>query len=332
MISIKENTSLKLSGKTSLFISFNYNEEIIKILKDCDVAVYHKKLKLWEVPINAFAEIVDKLTFIDDIAVEFLKDKQENLSIQYYPKLKYKTSPFEYQLEGITYGLNNDKWLLLDSPGLGKTLQAIYLAEELSAQKGLKHCLIVCGIATLRANWEKEIKKHSSKDCIVIGKHENSKGTIVWDSVAKRAEQLRNKIDEFFIIINVESLRNNEIINALKESVNDIDMVILDEAHKCLDGDTLVQTNLGKITIKEIVDKKLDIKVLTLYNDDISYSDVVNFFKLPCEYDSLIELKIMGEDGEIRSLKCTPDHLINTFNRGFIEAQYLTTEDEIILE
>jgi len=44
---------------------------------------------------------------------------------------KLKTKPFDYQLEGINYGINHDKWLLLDSPGLGKTLQVIYIAESL---------------------------------------------------------------------------------------------------------------------------------------------------------------------------------------------------------
>jgi hypothetical protein len=35
---------------------------------------------------------------------------------------EFKTQPFDYQLEGIEYGLNHNNWLLLDAPGLGKTL------------------------------------------------------------------------------------------------------------------------------------------------------------------------------------------------------------------
>ena len=48
--------------------------------------------------------------------------------------------------------LNHYSWLLLDQPGLGKSKTIINLAEELKAQKGLKHCLIICGINTLKAN------------------------------------------------------------------------------------------------------------------------------------------------------------------------------------
>ena len=54
----------------------------------------------------------------------------------------------------------------------------IALAEELKAQKSIEHCLIICGIATLRANWEKEIKKYSDLSYITIGKKINSKGNI----------------------------------------------------------------------------------------------------------------------------------------------------------
>ena len=52
-----------------------------------------------------------------------------------YKLSKYKTKPFSYQEEGIQFGLNHDKWLLLDPPGLGKTLQLIYLAEELKKRE-----------------------------------------------------------------------------------------------------------------------------------------------------------------------------------------------------
>ena len=53
--------------------------------------------------------------------------------------------------------LNNPNGLLQDPPGLGKTLQVIYLAEELKAQENYEHCLILCGINSLKNNWKKEI-------------------------------------------------------------------------------------------------------------------------------------------------------------------------------
>ena len=245
MIRIFEEKSNKLSGNNSLFLSFYFNQDVIDIIKSSSSYNYSKDTKLWEVPVTSLAYLLDNLVYHDDITLTVKDgniDKQKIL-----PLLNYKTKPFPYQFDGITYGLNNDRWLLLDSPGLGKSLQTIYLAEELNAQRGLKHCLVVCGVATLRANWEKEIKKHSNKDSIIIGKKINSKGKVKWDTVAKRAEQLKNKIDEFFIILNIETLRSNEVIEALKENINEIDMIIFDEAHKAKGWSSQQGKNLLKL-------------------------------------------------------------------------------------
>jgi SNF2 family DNA or RNA helicase len=245
MIHIFEGKSKKLSGSTSLFIASPYNADLIKAVKESGISQFIKGENLWEVPITSLAKLLDILVYLDDIklTVNEVSNNETNSTIS----LNYKTKPFNYQLEGIRYGLNHDKWLLLDSPGLGKSLQAIYLAEELSAQRGLKKCLIVCGVATLRANWEKEIKKHSNKDCVVIGKTVNSKGKVKWEPISKRAEQLRNKIDEFFIIINIESLRSLEVLEAIRASENEIDMIIFDEAHKAKGWSSQQGKNLLKL-------------------------------------------------------------------------------------
>lgn len=97
-----------------------------------------------------------------------MKDKKEKVIEE--PKLsKYKTKPFKYQEEGIKYGLTHKNWLLLDEMGLGKSLQAIYIAQELHKRNKLEHCLIICGVSSLKENWRKEIEKHSDLDCTILG-------------------------------------------------------------------------------------------------------------------------------------------------------------------
>lgn len=325
MIYIIEKESKKVSGNTSLFLSFLFNQDIIDIIKKSGPCYYNKDSKMWEVPISSLSHLLDTLTYYDDITLVAQEEEKEKEEIK--PKLEFKTKPFPYQVEGITYGLNCKKWLLLDSPGLGKTLQAIYLAEELKAHHGLKKCLIVCGVASLRANWEKEIKKHSTQDCIIVGKKINSKGRVVWDTVAKRAQQLNNKIDEFFIILNIETLRSDEVIEALKRNVNKIDMIILDEAHKCLVGDTLIDTNIGKLKIEEIVKNHIqcEVKTLNIKNQEVEYKPINEYFELSTT--ELIELTIQKEDSTIITLTCTPDHKVYTHNRGYVEASQLKETD-----
>lgn len=235
MITIFEDKKQRLGGLTSLFIGFEYKEEtarhIINIIKSCGTYFYHKSRQLWEVPLTSLSYLLDNLYYYDDIT--FFPIDEDNNKEVIKPTLKYKTTPFDYQLEGIEFGLNHNKYFLLDDPGLGKTLQTIYIAEELHARGELEHCLIICGIASLRDNWKKEIQKHSTLDCIIIGEKFNSVGNRVWEEIPKRVEQLKNPIKEFFIIINVEGLVEDDIVDAIKNGPNKIGLILLDEAHKC---------------------------------------------------------------------------------------------------
>jgi len=112
---------------------------------------------------------------------------EEDIIVKVDPE-KLKTKPFDYQIEGINYGLNHDKWLLLDAPGLGKTLQVIYIAESLKKQNLIEHCLIICGINTLKYNWKKEIYKHGTEDAIILGERINTKGKVVSEGIKYRKD------------------------------------------------------------------------------------------------------------------------------------------------
>lgn len=300
MIHIFEDKTNKLSGNTSLFLSFLFNQDVIDTIKTSGPTNYNKNTKLWEVPITSLSYLLDNLVYFDDIKLNIKEEGETKEKVK--PILEYKTKPFPYQLEGITYGLNNDKWLLLDSPGLGKSLQTIYLAEELNAQRGLKHCLIVCGVATLRSNWEKEIKRHSDKDSIIIGKKTTSKGKVKWETIPKRAEQLRTKIDEFFIIINIETLRSAEVVEALKENVNEIDMIIFDEAHKAKGWSSQQGKNLlklknfrykvactGTILMNNPLDAYVPLKWI-----DVEKANVTTFKNQYCEFGGFGGYEITG--------------------------------------
>lgn len=232
-------------GQTSLFVSFDYDPKIIEIIKQANSYVYDDTTKTWEMPLNNLSYLIDNLTSIDDINLDFLPvEKEEELPLV----VDYKLKPFNYQLEGIKWLINHENGLLLDVPGLGKTAQVIYAAEELKAQKNIEHCLIICGINTLKNNWKREIQKFSNLDCIIIGEKINSKGKISYASVKDRAEQLYQPIKEFFVILNVESLRDSTVVDAIKSSYNSFDMIVIDEIHKLKGATTSQQSkNLLKL-------------------------------------------------------------------------------------
>lgn len=301
MIIIEEKKCNKLSGLTSLFLTFDYNPNIIDIIKSSEIYVYDKKEHTWEVPLTSLSSLVDNLINIDVVKLKLKKEtkvKQELL----LPSIKYKTPPMEHQLEAIKYGLSHNKWLLLDAPGLGKTLTTIYIAEELHKQKQIEHCLIICGINSLKSNWQKEIKKHSTLDSIIIGQRVNSKGKVVSTSIKERIEQLNKKIDEFFVIINVESLRDDKIVKTINNSINKFDLILFDELHKAKSTHAEQSQNLLKLESKYkigmtgslIMNNPLDSYMPLAWVGVEKPHNISNFKRVYCNFNERIKGMITG--------------------------------------
>lgn len=252
MISVEEKVPSKIPGVTSLFITTPYNKDVIDVIKGCTPLNYDKKVNTWEMPITRLAKFLNGVKGIDDIRIKLKKDEV----IKEYPDIKlshYKTKPYKYQEEGIQFGLKHPKWLLLDMPGLGKTLQLIYLAQELKKRDGIKHCLIVCGLNTLKANWEKEIAKHSNLSCRILGKRVARTGTITYGSIPERLAELKEPLKEFFLITNIETLRDDKIIKELRDGKNKFEMIALDEAHVIKSPTSQQSRNLLKLNAPHMI-------------------------------------------------------------------------------
>ena len=245
MITIEEKSPVKMPGLTSLFITFDINNQIIEILHNIECRYYNPKTYEWEIPVTYLSTLIEKFNKIDDITLKLKKDTNKELTE--YKLSRYITDPYTYQKEGIQYGLNHNNWLLLDSMGLGKSLQAIYLAEEIKKRDKIKHCLIVCGVNALKNNWKKEILKHSKLSAMILGEKQLKSGKTVIGSVKERVAQLKKPIKEFFIITNIETLRDDNIVKQLNSGKNKIDMIIVDEIHCCKSSSSIQGKNLLKL-------------------------------------------------------------------------------------
>lgn len=258
MITIQEiSPPKKISGLSSIIVSFDYNQYIVDALKTIPTYYFHKKDKLWEFPISYLGRLLDSLTFLDEIQLKLLdtpKSEQFRFNRKFdleplseIEKVSFKMKPFEHQLEAVDFLLNQESSLLLDGCGVGKSLEIILFAETLKKRGLIEHCLIITGIAGLRGNWEREIQKFSDESVVTIGKYITRNGTTRYRSMAKRAEQLKNKIDEFFVLLNVESLRDSKIIEAIKISKNKFGLIAFDEAHRIGAPNTEQYSNLMKL-------------------------------------------------------------------------------------
>lgn len=247
----------KISGLSSICVTFDFNQYIVDALKGIPTFYYHKKDQVWEFPVCYLGRLLDSLTFLDEIQLrlldtpksdQFRSTKKYNMEpLTEIEKVSFKMKPFEHQLEAINFGLDKEKWLLLDSMGLGKTNSIIWLAETLKRRGLIDHCFIICGVNSLKQNWKKEIAKFSTESAVILGEHVTRTGTVRYKSMEKRAEQLLNPIEEFFVITNLESLRDDRIIEAFQNSKNRFGLIAFDEAHKAATKTSQQGTNLLKL-------------------------------------------------------------------------------------
>lgn len=232
MYSIVEKPSNKLACRTSLYLNTSgLTKSAFDAIIQTPNTFYDNKLFEFEMPVNRLFYIVSIL--MKSGSVKFTRYKPAVLSTKKCDVAKFKVKPYSYQLDGINFGLAHNSWLLLDDQGLGKTLQMIYLAETLKRTEKIKHCLIVCGVNSLKYNWASEIEKFSSLDYCILGQSFTRTGKVKIASVQKRCELLKNGISEFFVITNIETLQNKDFVTAYTKGKTKFDMIVVDEAHRC---------------------------------------------------------------------------------------------------
>lgn len=250
MIFLEEQIPYKLPGETSFKVSFNYDKRIVDTIKQVPNAIYHKKLQCWEIPTTSLSRAITLLTNFDSIDLSILDEIKEETSDEVELNGNFITQPFDYQVDGIKFGLSHKRWLLLDAPGLGKTLQMIYLAQELKERNEISHCLVICGVNSLKHNWKSEIEKHSNLSVHILGEKINSKGVAKVGGIKDRLEDLNVERKEFFTITNIETLRDSNIVKAINSGKTKFDLILFDECHKAKSVSSQQSKGLQKLDAK----------------------------------------------------------------------------------
>jgi SWI/SNF-related matrix-associated actin-dependent regulator 1 of chromatin subfamily A len=208
--------------RDSLMRQFNITNQIEKILIEKIVGeqekVYHAQVKLFK---NRDSELIwlpkaqlneDLFRVIPEVNVDWNK---------YSSRL-----PMKHQEEAIIKLLQNDNFLLLDTPGLGKTASSIIAALESDAKK----ILVICP-ASLKLNWKKEISIYDDSDNVSIIQREwkPNKWTIINYDILDKFNTIekpkKGKKPKFKFQEYDEVAVNNHILN------EKFDLIICDEAH-----------------------------------------------------------------------------------------------------
>lgn len=154
-----------------------------------------------------------------------------------------RVEPYDYQREGIRFGLDRQRVLIGDEPGLGKTLQSIGIVDCAAAYP----CLVICP-SSLKINWQREFEKFTDKKALVLDNatrtswpyllgmgmfhvaivnYESLKKFFVWDikggssSSGRFGEQPKNTFSLKDVVFN--------------RDINIFRSVIMDESHRLKD-------------------------------------------------------------------------------------------------
>ena len=127
------------------------------------------------------------------------------------------------------------------------TKQSIDIAVARKQLGQVTQCLIICGVNSLKYNWENEIHTHSNESCFILGSRLQKNGKSYIGSVADRISDLKTH-KEFFQIFNIECLRNDDFIKELRKKDVDTTMIVFDEFHHCLTPTSAQSRGLQKLT------------------------------------------------------------------------------------
>lgn len=255
-VNVKIANSTRCNGDYSLYVTFDFDMRIVEVIRSFSTKFWNAEDKIWELPLNKLTELTTKIDWceFDITADEYVTlDKPE---VKVPDNFKFKTNPYDHQIVGFNYGLQNDRWLLGDEMGLGKTKQVIDIAVAKKLIKGYKHCLIVCGVNGLKWNWRNEVYTHSNETAYILG--QKVKGNKI--SIGSNKDKLNDvknlaNIDSYFIITNVETLRDETINEELQKLCKDgtIGMIAFDECHKAKNPTTQQGKGILKLQAETMI-------------------------------------------------------------------------------
>ena len=243
-------------SKLSAFVSFEYESNLVSIIKSMGTRVYIPDKKTWEIPESAVPMLMSRLHDYDVLLRGEMRHETPESHAQLPSGFVFTTKPYKHQMEGVIYGLEHESFLLGDDQGMGKTKELIDLAMCRKQTDGLKHCLIICGINGNKYNWADEVKIHSREDSWILGTRFTKRPPIkmIEGSTKDKMEDLNNIPHQFFWITNIETLRGGSfkekqgkrtvIRFPIAEKIQElcdrgiIGMIAFDEAHKAKNPDS----------------------------------------------------------------------------------------------
>ena len=239
MITVKYDNPIGLiKERQCIFVSFPYKASIVQVMRGFYSRRWHQEKKCWELPYDCMSELKyllpnEEFNIIGEPCdTKKYQEKELDLDI---PLPECKTTPFNYQKDVYAETMNFNKYILNLEMGTGKSMISLLTMKKRMELGQIKRCLIVPCVASLKYNWQEEIRKHLGEESLVLGNRRNRKGRWSVKSNAEKLADLENLPQgSKWLITNVESFRDKNIKEAVKKLIKkgEIDALIIDEVHK----------------------------------------------------------------------------------------------------
>ena len=210
-----------------------------------------------------------------------------------------KVPLYPYQLRGAIFAACRGRCILGDDMGLGKTVQTLAAAELLARERGIERVLVIAP-ASVKYQWQTEIRKYTNRDVQVI------EGT----TAQRRAQYAQ---PTFYRLINYEQVvRDREQLQAWNP-----DLIVLDEAQRIKNWESKTSRAVKKLRSRYalvLTGTPLENKLEELY----SIVQFVDDRRLGPAFQFLSEHRVLDPDGKLlgyRNLEAIREKLAPIFLR-----------------
>jgi len=275
-------------------ISFDYDMYALSVVKELPDRTYNQKTRVWSTPLSQFHAdfVIDRLT-----PLGFTIDPRLHGLVSQPKKKKFvlkRDGLYDFQSEGVDFiEQAGGRVLIADEQGLGKTIESLYW---ISTKQDIKYALVVCP-ASVIYKWKAEILKWDKDKTVSI------------------VERTKDAIGDANYTIMSYAIMTRKVADL---QLFKWDCIIYDE---CFPGDTLVDTDRGRLRIDDIVNNKMNVSVQScnLSANVVELKKVMGWIKKPLT-NKLV--KVTHEHG---FFICTENHPIYTEEDGYVEASTLTS-------
>jgi superfamily II DNA or RNA helicase len=191
---------------------------------------------------------------------------------------------YDFQIEGALFLACRGRSILGDDMGLGKTIQTLAAVELLARERGVRKVLVVAP-ASVKYQWESEIKKFTSRPVQVIEGGPDD-----------RRDQYA--AETFYKLVNYEQVvRDREAINDWKP-----DLIVLDEAQRIKNWEAKTSREVKKLKSRYafvLTGTPLENKLEELY----SIVQFVDERRFGPAFQFLHDHRVLDENGNLKGYR-----------------------------